>query len=243
MCNAWNHPPGCTCGFGGEGHLGRPPEPPDGRSYGFPLHTFLTPCWWCGERVHFYRNENGGCALFDELGYPWQIHKCWELHRSQHVEAIRGILTTHKARLLSGGYSFPSTDLVTPLNGEALRLCGHVYKTLDRIDLVQTRHHGDFVRLDILDKDLRIYPVLLLREWYMRLRTSPFLTLECIAWRRGAQLEFFAHELTVTDHRGKCITRTTTINIREVVRDQWSFRTDTDPLLKRNRRKKRKKRK
>jgi len=22
MCNAWNHPPDCTCGWGGEGHLG-----------------------------------------------------------------------------------------------------------------------------------------------------------------------------------------------------------------------------
>lgn len=23
MCNAWNRHPSCTCGWGGEGHLGR----------------------------------------------------------------------------------------------------------------------------------------------------------------------------------------------------------------------------
>lgn len=45
--------------------------------------TFETTCWWCGASVYFYRDENGGCALFDELGAPWQIHGYWEAHRAE----------------------------------------------------------------------------------------------------------------------------------------------------------------
>lgn len=49
--------------------------------------TFTTTCWWCGAPVYFYRDENGGCALFDELGAPWQVHACWEEHRSEQRAA------------------------------------------------------------------------------------------------------------------------------------------------------------
>lgn len=44
--------------------------------------TFSTACWWCGAAVYFYRDENGGCVLFDELGPPWPVHPCWEDYRS-----------------------------------------------------------------------------------------------------------------------------------------------------------------
>lgn len=33
-------------------------------------------CPRCGEPVWFYRNRNGGCAYFDELGKPWPKHPC-----------------------------------------------------------------------------------------------------------------------------------------------------------------------
>lgn len=86
MCNAWNHPPGCTCGFGGEGHLGR-------RSYGNSFYSFIIPspvifnsyksyttpnakCPVCGEKVFFYQNEAGSRVYFDELGPPWPKHPC-----------------------------------------------------------------------------------------------------------------------------------------------------------------------
>ena len=103
MCNAWNHPPGCPCGFGGEGHLGRrTPETyrdtsdASQRTRSWTLHdkgsrlTYPTSCWWCEGDVYFFRDENGGCALFDALGPPWPIHDCWEDHvrRSSISSAI-----------------------------------------------------------------------------------------------------------------------------------------------------------
>jgi hypothetical protein len=61
--------------------------------------THPTACWWCGERVFFYRNENGGCALFDALGRPWPIHGCWLEHtKRSEIEA------SVKAELANRGY-------------------------------------------------------------------------------------------------------------------------------------------
>lgn len=43
--------------------------------------THITKCWWCGAVVFFHRTENGGCALFDDLGPPWPIHYCWQAYK------------------------------------------------------------------------------------------------------------------------------------------------------------------
>ncbi|MCY1704288.1 hypothetical protein [Deinococcus sp. SL84] len=42
--------------------------------------TYLTSCWWCGDEVWYHTNGYGDHVLFDELGWPWQIHSCWEDH-------------------------------------------------------------------------------------------------------------------------------------------------------------------
>lgn len=107
MCNAWNHPLRCHCGFGGEGHLGRRTF---GNSYSpsvstrsfFTLRPFtsvraakhftsyISPnahCPVCGEEVFFYQSEYGGRAFFDEIGYPWPKHPCTDSslwHKSTH---------------------------------------------------------------------------------------------------------------------------------------------------------------
>jgi len=85
MCNAHNHPPGCTCGWGGEGHLGS--------SSGFiqslrPLyesrHSYVNPnatCPVCNAGVFFYSSPHGGRVYFDELGPPWPKHPCTDLGR------------------------------------------------------------------------------------------------------------------------------------------------------------------
>lgn len=90
MCNAYNHRPGCTCGWGGEGHLGRS----DSRgswsksSYGSVFvsakrewrdrdFTRPTTCPMCHERV-FFIEHNGGCVWVDELGWPWPKHGCFD---------------------------------------------------------------------------------------------------------------------------------------------------------------------
>ena len=123
MCNAWNHPLGCTCGFGGEGHLGRPTignfgsypsshsigtshpgkshSPWSIKKLGHPL-TRKIPCWWCGEMVFFHTNGNDDCVLFDELG-SWEIHLCWEIHRSEQRDAIAGLESSLRGIGYSGG--------------------------------------------------------------------------------------------------------------------------------------------
>lgn len=92
MCNAWNHSPGCTCGFGGDGNLG------GGYSYTDLISIYIDrlriseflinhqvfesyvnpnairPV--CGASVFFYQSPHGGRVYFDELGPPWPKHPC-----------------------------------------------------------------------------------------------------------------------------------------------------------------------
>jgi len=83
MCNAWNHPLSCTCGWGGEGHTGRrnafagfdswvPPLQPSYESFTKPNAS----CPLCGESVFFYQSPEGGRVFFDDLGPPWPKHPC-----------------------------------------------------------------------------------------------------------------------------------------------------------------------
>lgn len=88
MCNAWNHPQGCTCGWGGEGHLGRRSSGNGATgSSGYwwvppithTLTSYVNPnaaCPLCGAPVYFYLSPNGGRVFFDELGPPWPKHPC-----------------------------------------------------------------------------------------------------------------------------------------------------------------------
>ena len=88
MCNAWNHPPDCMCGWGGEGHLGRggaggrrerayEPRPPNARWGIDNSYCAPTRCRKCGATVYFIRH-NGGSAWFDNLGWPWPKHACMD---------------------------------------------------------------------------------------------------------------------------------------------------------------------
>lgn len=83
MCNAWNHPAGCRCGWGGDGHLGKPGFNTFGAmasnatqpSY----HSYVDPsarCPKCNSPVFFYQSPYGGRVYFDELGPPWPKHPC-----------------------------------------------------------------------------------------------------------------------------------------------------------------------
>lgn len=89
MCNALNHRPGCRCGWGGDGHLGRSPggyghvpiRTPKPRALpvrrGFDSYTDPNArCPVCGDSVFFYQAPSGGRVFFDELGPPWPKHPC-----------------------------------------------------------------------------------------------------------------------------------------------------------------------
>ena len=92
MCNAWNHPPGCSCGWGGEGSQGGSPGLGIG-GIGLPRFTdwartryrqesraFVNPnakCPVCKTGVFFYQSPEGGRVFFDHLGKPWPKHACF----------------------------------------------------------------------------------------------------------------------------------------------------------------------
>ena len=106
MCNSKNHPLGCTCGFGGDGHRGRrtasysswisnvtyatPPPVRSRNDIFLERHPefvktrqvtarFVNPnatCPVCGKSVFYYQNEHGSRVFFDELGPPWPKHPC-----------------------------------------------------------------------------------------------------------------------------------------------------------------------
>jgi hypothetical protein len=83
MCNAWNHPQECRCGWGGDGHTGKRL---DGAHYtqwvpplDFSFESYTRPnasCPACGQPVFFYSSPDGGRVFFDELGPPWPKHPC-----------------------------------------------------------------------------------------------------------------------------------------------------------------------
>lgn len=86
MCNAWNHPSDCTCGWGGDGHVGRRGSakhvPANPNIYFTHYTSYLNPnatCPMCGAQVFFYQSPNGGRVFFDELGPPWPKHPCTDI--------------------------------------------------------------------------------------------------------------------------------------------------------------------
>src|SRR5438552_45898 len=97
MCNAWNHPADCTCGWGGEGHLGGNHS---FRSYNNKsvhhltgeYHTYINAnakCPVCKAPVYFYQSPNGGRVFFDELGPPWPKHPCTDLENREITFGFR----------------------------------------------------------------------------------------------------------------------------------------------------------
>lgn len=75
-CNAWNHPPGCDCGWGGVSYGFSSPAPVAPRPVSFTRPNAHCPI--CGAEVFFYRSENGGAVYFDDLGWPWPKHPCMD---------------------------------------------------------------------------------------------------------------------------------------------------------------------
>ncbi len=85
MCNAWNHSRNCTCGWGGEGHLGKRSAPIVEETQRFvpffkqDFVSFTNPnakCPVCSASVFFYQSPDGGRVFFDDLGPPWPKHGC-----------------------------------------------------------------------------------------------------------------------------------------------------------------------
>lgn len=123
MCNAANHPPGCRCGWGGDGHLGRKPEHGGGSLWPpVELHwssyrSFVNPnarCPRCGADVFYYQSPDGGRVFFDEMGPPWPKHACTD------SRGVRTSLPSTDPRWKGAGWA-PLLDLsVTSFNSDLL---------------------------------------------------------------------------------------------------------------------------
>lgn len=127
MCNAWNHPPGCTCGWGGEGHAGAgfgggswsggSYAVPPGRSYSGTREwherdfTHPTRCPECGADVFFIRHNGGSVWVDPPLGWPWPKHACFD----KPDEPTR---TFSQWTAQSSGLTNPKLGIITSIIGD-----------------------------------------------------------------------------------------------------------------------------
>lgn len=125
MCNAWNHTKDCTCGFGGDGHLGGgwgnyssviTKEFIDQivenhkQSVKNEYDSFIIPnaiCPICGASVFFYQSPYGGRVFFDELQPPWPKHPCTS--KTTEVKLIEYLKNKNKPKRKIKHNWFPVT--------------------------------------------------------------------------------------------------------------------------------------
>ena len=89
MCNAWNHPAGCNCGWGGVWYARGVTSPAALR---VSLESFVNPharCPVCGAGVFYYQSPDGGRVFFDALGPPWPKHPCTDNAPSSRLSRPR----------------------------------------------------------------------------------------------------------------------------------------------------------
>jgi hypothetical protein len=97
MCNAYNHPSDCSCGFGGDTGGGYSAlAVASGAIWNFECRPSLASyvnrnavCPICGATVFFYQSPHGGRVFFDDLGPPWPKHPCTDTWLSNGIGSVR----------------------------------------------------------------------------------------------------------------------------------------------------------
>jgi hypothetical protein len=99
MCNAWNHPSDCTCGWGGDGHLGISGTGVLNDYSDFKIDNDAkcnsTECPKCGAEVYFVKHNGGSVWLDPPLAPPWYKHPCFENMQSE--ESNGDLIGNYKA--------------------------------------------------------------------------------------------------------------------------------------------------
>lgn len=207
MCNARNHWSGCTCGFGGDtggggysGVISRRWKIDDTDS---PL-TFNTTCWWCDQPVFFYRNEYGGCALFDRLGWPWQLHSCWEEHREQQVyQKMRVRAALENADYDGTGYTVAGELVAAPRKeGAVVDVQGFiadlaVSETSYAGDIEIDANAPDWTQIQLATGDDELYPFWLPSSWTELLHAYDQVRLKGKWLRQDGEPVLFASHMEV----------------------------------------------
>jgi hypothetical protein len=120
MCNAFNHPNSCNCGWGGDGIMGY------SNSYDNYLYSELSLlvqayslgakssstqpnylCKCCGAKVFFFQSSSGGKVLFDSLGQPWPKHDCLGITYLRKKEKLK--ISSNEWLSISGLCATPSS--------------------------------------------------------------------------------------------------------------------------------------
>ncbi len=243
MCNAHNHPLGCMCGWGGDGNLGghylaqigspvlnamRPAQRgATKRLQRFPwllrgILLFETSCWWCAEAVYFYRNADGGCVLFDQLGYPWPIHSCWEQHKTDSVAARSGMLARYRKKL---EHWLISPPFAKEQDGSICNIKGNWFHPANELDFVQLGNLGSFAKVEIFGNDQRIYPVLFPEAWLNLIEKCPVMHFDCEAVARIEQCFYFPLKTTIFDGPRPVVHRAPWPNWRKILFDsRWVWK-------------------
>jgi ribosomal protein S10 len=125
--------------------------------------------------VFFHTNGYGDCVLFDELGYPWEVHACWEMYRSEHRAAMIELERSLQAAGYNGTFYRPTGSRVKPSQQEtdlALSVVGYVADNHAFYSEPEELHwsvNGDsesvpWVRFEVGVGDGQLYPFLLPRS-------------------------------------------------------------------------------
>lgn len=149
MCNAWNHEPGCSCGFGGA-YYGNTVSMADAgglASYESYVNPFAR-CPVCRAPVFFYQATNGGRVFFDELGPPWPKHPCTDRTVTRCDIPIDRSLrrppdAASPAWQREGWFPFFLTDAYLPRGQRQYRVSGR-FLTGRESSSVTILMHGDF---------------------------------------------------------------------------------------------------
>lgn len=187
MCNGWNHPANCSCGFGGDTGGGGRGGSGSFRFDGWRYESYVNPnayCPVCGVPVFFYQSPYGGRVFFDELGPPWPKHPCTDNTSSTSYPRSTGQLPIRVSppKWRDAGWE-PFLCQRIELVGGFVKITGDLTRTYEELTLYVEKEafRGLLNALGekVIDKGLPIFtitpPEHYFRMYEDRLRSYPLL--------------------------------------------------------------------